>query len=366
MRLPWLSVATVTAALSACAPIEARGDAMQLSSPRAAHSSIVLEDGRVLLMGGCVSDGCEVGADSSTVDVFDPSFKGINRAGTLLGPRLSVKAAKLPDGRVLLVGGWQDGQASPRAEIFDPATGEAVDAGRLRTTRGDVTIVTLADGRVLIAGGYDGERQLAGAEIFDPVSGEFEEVGALLEARSDAQAVLLENGRALVTGGATDGPDGTTPLASSEIFDPQTGRFTTTGDMTEARHKHAAVRLPDGRVLVIAGADARDREGKKRTVEIYDPARGDFAVAGRLHHARYKLADAVVLLPNGRVLIAGGARFPEIFDPATEMSEEVGIDLERSWNFMTAASLGEGRVLLAGGYSEQGLEVSDRAWLLEV
>jgi hypothetical protein len=120
-------------------------------------------------------------------------------------------------------------------------------------------------------------------------------------------------------------------------------------------------------VLVIAGSDERERSGgKKRTLEIYDPALGEFKPGGTLRHARYKLTDAVTLLADGRVLIGGSGRYPEIYDPATRKSTELALDLGRSWNFMTAATLDDGRVLLAGGYSEDGLEVSDRTWLLTI
>lgn len=365
MRFPESALA-VALALSACLATGAGTEDVQLSTPRAAHASIVLDDGRVLLIGGCVRDGCEAGPNSATVDIFDPGSRTITEAGRLIGIRVSAKAARLPDGRVLIVGGWEAGEASADAEIFDPATGRSRSAGTLSTTRGDVSVATLADGRILIVGGFDGRRRLAGADIFDPATDTFTAAGPLNEARSATESVLLSDGRVLVVGGTVGRPGATAPLASAEIFDPATGRFTPTGSMGEARHKHAALRLMDGRVLVIAGSDEGDRDGKKQTLEIFDPVRGEFAPAGTLRQARYKLGDAVVLLPDGRVLIAGGAPHPEIYDPATGSSEAMAFDLGGSWNFMTAARLADGRVLLAGGYNERGLAVSDRTWLLTI
>lgn len=364
MHSPVRALAGVLA-LSAC--VSARADPVQLSSPRAANASVVLGDGRILLLGGCVRDGCEAGPASAMVDMFDPRKGTFVNGGRLLAPKVVSEAVKLPDGRIFVVGGWDQGKASASAEIFDPKSGRSQSVGSLSTTRGDVSVVALADGRVLVAGGFDGRQRLAGSEIFDPRTGRFTPVGPLNKARSGTELVLLKDGRVLVIGGVSGGPGAIMPLASAEIFDPATGRFTSTGSLIEARFKHAALRLPDGRVLVIAGSDERGRDGgKKRTLEIYDPARGEFALGGTLHHTRYKLTDAVALLADGRVLIGGSGRYPEVYDPATRESTELAVDLGRSWNFMTAATLDDGRVLLAGGYSEDGLEVSDRTWLLAI
>ncbi len=364
MYIPARAFAGVLA-LSAC--MGARADAVQLSSPRAAHASITLDDGRILLLGGCVRDGCESGPASAVVDIFDPKGGTFANGGRLLSSKVVSQAVKLSDGRIFVVAGWEQGKASASAEIFDPTTGRSQSVGSLSTTRGDVSVVTLADGRVLIAGGFDGRQRLSGAEIFDPRTGLFSPVGPLNEARSGTELVLLKSGRVLVVGGVAGQSGATKPIASAEIFDPATGRFTATGSLGEARFKHAALALPDGRVLVIAGSDERGRDGgKKRTLEIYDPVRGEFTPGGTLHHARYKLTDAVALLADGRVLIGGSGRYPEVYNPATRKSTQLAVDLGRSWNFMTASILADGRVLLAGGYSEDGLEVSDRTWLLAI
>lgn len=360
-------VFVATLLLSGCVAPDARADAIQLSSPRAAHASIVLDDGRVVLLGGCVRDGCEVGPTSAVVNIFDPEDKTISPAGRLLAPKVVSEAAKLPDGQIFVAGGWDDGEASASAEIFDPHTGRSQSADSMTTTRGDIGMIALGDGRILVAGGFDGRKQLSGAEIFDPETGQFTAVGRLNEPRSGMEMVLLNDGRVLLIGGYGGNAGERRPLASSEIFDPATGRFALTGPLVEARFKHAALRLPDGRVLVIGGSDERDRSaGKKRTLEIYDPARGEFALAGALHSPRYKLSDSVALLADGRVLIGGSGRYPEVYDPATQTSTELAVDLGRSWNFMNATRLADGRVLLTGGYSEEGLVVSDQAWLLDI
>ena len=352
-------------AISACAPA-APERALRLPTPRATHASVVLADGRVLLIGGCVAGSCDAGPGSATADIFDPATGIVQEAGRLTIARIGSGALALSGGRVLIVGGWSGARPTDEAEIFDPATGRSRSVGRMSAARADAAIVALGDGRVLVAGGYDGERRLASADVFDPATEGFVTAGAMGLARSGAAAVALQDGRILVAGGAVGAGRETRPTAAAELFDPKTMLFSRTGVMAEPRYKHAAVALGDGRVLVIAGSDERDYAGKKATLEIFDPARGAFRPAGRLQSARFKLGDAVVPLPDGRVLIAGGAPRPELYDPRTGRTELIDLDLGGSWNFMTADRLPDGRVLLAGGYSEGSIELSDRAWLLRL
>ena len=68
----------------------------------------------------------------------------------------------------------------------------------------------------------------------------------------------------------------------------------------------AAVVPIAARVLILGGSDNRDWRGKMDSAEINDPAAGTFADAGRMSAARFKLTNAAVRLPDGKVLIAGG------------------------------------------------------------
>jgi hypothetical protein len=272
----------------------------------------------------------------------------------------------LADSRVLVVGGWAGPTPSADAEIFDPASGRSKRVGSMRAPRADAAVAALPDGRVLVAGGFDGKRRLASAEVFDPATESFVPAGNLAVARAGVTPAALGDGRLLIAGGSVDAGGEVRPTATAELFDPSTLRFTRTGDMREPRYKHGAVALGSGEVLIVAGSDERDYRGKKATLEIYSPATGAFRAAGRLHSERFKLADAIVLLPDGKVLIAGGAPRPEIYDPRTGQTSVLELDLGGAWNFMSADLLPDGRVLLAGGYSEGNIELSDRAWLLRL
>ncbi|MFP2899764.1 kelch repeat-containing protein, partial [Corallococcus sp. 4LFB] len=75
--------------------------------------------------------------------------------------------------------------------------------------------------------------------------------GVLSTPRRLLPYVALEDGRVLAAGGH----DGGRTLGSCEVFDPDTGRWRSTGALRTARRNHAAVRLLDGRVLVVGGSN---------------------------------------------------------------------------------------------------------------
>jgi hypothetical protein len=80
---------------------------------------------------------------------------------------------------------------------------------------------------------------------------------------------------------------------------------------------------------------------------------------------RYKISSSVVVLPGGRVLIAGGGPRAEVYDPKTTRTSKVGPKFGGSLNFTTATLLPGGGVLIAGGYFEDGIRMNRHAWVLK-
>lgn len=176
-------------------------------------------------------------------------------------------------------------------------------------------------------------------------------------------ATLLRDGRVLVTGGHVGRHEQLEIHRSAELYDPAAGRFTRTGDMTVRRHKHDAVRLADGRVLLVAGSDERDNAGLYRSAELYDPRTGRFQPTGDLRGARYKLRGTSMLLRDGRVLVAGGASGPEVYQSRVGSFAPLAGSLGRAPLFAAAVLLPDGSTLLCGGYSLTG-PASSTAWLI--
>lgn len=338
----------------------------RLGAPRATHQLIAVEEGRLLAIGGCVRAGCEAGPASATVDIIDARSMELVGSGQLLAERIQPSVAALPGGRVLVFGGWVDGRVSATTEIFDPATGKSVAGTAMAAPRTAPAVARLADGRILIAGGYDGTDVRSDAEIFDPVSGRLSAAGPLGAARSGATATLLGDGRVLVAGGGRPDREPRQALASAELFDPATGRFSAAGTMAQGRYKHGAVRLANGDVLIVGGSDARDYGGKLRSVERFDVAAGRFVPAGHLADPRFKIADGLLLLPGNRVLVAAGDTAPEIFDVARGTGTRLDHDLGGQWNYMTLVRADAQTALLAGGYREGRIEPTDRSWIIHL
>jgi len=353
-----------TAPAPDAAPAVVFEDGPLLSSPRATHALVRIDDGRLLVIGGCVRQGCGAGPASGTVDIIAADARSLAGTGRLLAERIQPAAVALRDGRALVVGGWVDGRASATTELFDPATGRATSGPTMRGPRSGPTVVRLADGRILIAGGYDGRALRGDAEIFDPATDALTPVGPLVTARGGATGTLLPDGRVLIAGGGDAESGNRHALASAELFDPANGRFAATGSLQERRYKHGAVQLAGGDVLVIGGSDERDYGGKLRSVERYIVAEGRFVPAGMLAVERFKLADGLLLIDAGTVLVAAGGESPELFDIAAGEGQLQPVSLDGMWDYMTVARTGQRTALLAGGYREGRIEPTDRSWIV--
>ena len=182
--------------------------------------------------------------------------------------------------------------------------------------------------------------------------------GDLSDGRSSHAMVRLLDGRVLVAGGW--GPIGggyITIKSSSELYDPASGAWTSSGDMTVPRANAVYSMLADGRVVVAGGESLSPQGGTEltRSVEIYNPASGTFAAAGELPF-QPRFAQA---LANGRVLMLASSGAAVFYDPETGSSTETGSAL-RDHQGGTMTLLADGRVLVAGGVNAADLaEVYD-------
>jgi hypothetical protein len=375
-RGAFLALAMAACTASPVAPVPTNGSthssprspsavtpANPMSGPRAAHTATALQDGRVLIAGGFgIAEGSRRSAE-----IYDPALGTFSPTGSMSVGRQSHSATLLPDGRVLVAGGHDpSGRRLATAELFDPARGRFQPTGRMNEPRAEHSATLMADGRVLIAGGTGpGYVFLATAEIYDPTTGTFASTSSMSVPREAATATLLDDGRVLMAGGHAGRHERIEIYASAEVFDPADEAFHRVGDMTIARHKHDAVRLADGRVLIVGGSDEHDDLGLYDSVEAFDPATDTFSAVGLLQDARYKMRDTTLLLADGRVLVCCGADHAETFDPATGSFVELPGSMGSGPLFAAAALVGPNEVLVAGGYSSTGPAMSN-AWLITV
>jgi hypothetical protein len=274
-----------------------------LNIPRSRHTATVLRNGMVLVAGGYGSNGI---IDSA--ELYDPSTGMWSSTGSMSAPRVSHTATLLPSGKVLVVGG-ETSDSPPTfgrtntAELYDPATGTWILTGSLRAASSWDTATLLQNGKVLVTGGYDDDN-VNTTEVYDPAPGVWSRTGSLIKARYGQTATLLQDGRVLVARGSDDG-DLASTLASAELYDPVAGMWSATQSSAAGSVLHTATLLPNGKVLV-AGGNGGGVGGDTILAlsNLFDPATGSWSAAGNLATARY--AHTATLLPTGEVLVTGG------------------------------------------------------------
>ena len=106
-----------------------------------------------------------------------------------------------------------------------------------------------------------------------------------------------------------------------------------------ARQKHGAVRLLDGRVMLAGGVYDDLRDWVPANAEMFDPATETFAAVRDMNTTHFKVLNAVVLMPSGKVCVAGGGAFVEVFDPATNLFSRVESPVNAARYYATATAL---------------------------
>jgi N-acetylneuraminic acid mutarotase len=312
-----------------------------MASARQNHTATLLLNGKVLVAGGWNGS-----SSVASAELFDPGTGTWTATGAMTTNRYEHTATLLPNGKVLVVGGKANGNTLSSAELFDPNSGTWTNTGTLNTSRDFHTATLLPNGQVLVAGGYNGN-VLSSAELYNPVAGTWTVTGSLNTMRGNHTATLLPNGQVLVAGG-WNGDINNVGLVSAELYDPSSGIWTTTNAMKTARQNHTATLLPNGQVLVAGGAS---NSGVTNSAELFNPTNGTWTVIASMTTNREN--QTATLLPNGQVLVTGGYKSSslastEIYNPVNGQWKTNAV-LNISRQAHTAILLANGKVLVAGG-----------------
>ncbi|MFJ5262268.1 Kelch repeat-containing protein [Streptomyces sp. NPDC088387] len=239
----------------------------EMATARSLHAATVLADGRVLVTGGQGERAPRAsGRSLYTAELFDPATDEWTTAAPMTDARCGHPAVLLQDGRVLAVGGLCGtgrtiGTGQGFCELYDPVADTWTPTGSLRVPRRDHRATLLADGTVLTTGG-DGpgirfERTFVPfaqwrTERYDPATGSWTVAENMPAGRTSHHAVPLPSGQVLVLGG-TDSATRDTGYAAATLYDPLAHTWTPSGGMATGRYGCTATALPDGSVLATGG-----------------------------------------------------------------------------------------------------------------
>ncbi len=225
---------------------------------RQRHSMVSLGTSGVLVAGGA-----DATIPLQTAELYFPSTRSFSATGTMTWPRRDFILAPLTGGKVLAAFGWANKFPNVdlyQNEVFEPLTG-AWSAGVDNSPgRSNAAGAVLPDGRILIAGGYSvgSSANITTASLFSPATGAWASGGSLSIRRQWLTLTTMGNGAVLAAGGVTGDSStaGTTVYATAEVW---TGSSFTTASvpaMSTPRYAHTATALSDGTVLIAGGVNA--------------------------------------------------------------------------------------------------------------
>jgi hypothetical protein len=164
------------------------------------------------------------------------------------------------------------------------------------------------------------DEQVKYPAILDP---RWTSTGSMTTPRQGHTATLLSTGKVLVVGGTSNG---TTALASAELYDRTTGTWALTGSMTGARTLHSATQLntgsnttTSGKVLIAGGLNGSTSQN---TALLYSPSAGTWTAAANLNASRH--GQTATLLASGKVLLAGGLNGTTVLNTAATYDPSSG------------------------------------------
>ncbi|MBT7088675.1 hypothetical protein HN928_06915 [bacterium] len=332
----------------------------EMKIPRYGHHAVLLDDGRVLVVGGGVSPEI-YDPKKNEFEVLKQGDLGISSytdSATLLkdstvlcmvGTQVTAYAIRwnpknneiitieginhgmdshtvtlLPNGKLLIAGGEKRGVGyNKKAYLYNPKTSKFERTGDMAAGRRFHEAVLLDNGKVWIFGGQRDDKKHSISELYDPKAGKFEEWVAIPEFIKYATGTKLTNGNILFS----NGKERVVPLLNTAIFNYQTKRFKEGGTLLYDRFSPETLLFPNDKVFLVGGGRGVGLSQKTYTeAEVYDVEKNISEPAGRMHHARQR--HTLTRLKNGHILIVGGDSSStwkigqsEIFIPSNKLEE---------------------------------------------
>jgi N-acetylneuraminic acid mutarotase len=329
-----------------------------MSTARTGHTATLLPNGQVLVVGGQGQESYS-SPPLASAEIYNPATDKWSPATSMITARTNHTATLLPNGQVLVVGGFAGLHPLANVEIYDPASDKWFARQSLPTARYVHTETLLNNGLVLTIGGA------SGAEKYDSAANAWSTAGDFATSmRTDHTATLLLSGNVLVAGGA--GPSG--GLASAYLYDPTSNAWSPRQPLPTERYAHTATNLgvpiarPRDLVLVAGGWEpTASNPALAPSAEIYNPDADAWSNARNLVTPRAN--HTATLLPNGQVLVVGGGGASgvlagaEVYDLTTNQWSSGG-SLTTARANHTATLLPNGQVLVIGGAGASGVLAS--------
>jgi len=295
-----------------------------MTTARALHLAVPLNDTRVLIIGGVNATG----ATLSSCEIYDPATNSYAATGSMATPRVLHAACRLADGRVMVAGGTATVQPDVIAaltstqntvEIWNPATGLWSNANPIGGARLAPALTLLSNNQIMVSGGIQvtvlfgipvAANSVTTVQRWNPATGSWTAGANMGQARAGHHynQITLLDGRVLMTGGvdmtSLTAYQTAAPILGAEAYNPTTNTWAAY-NMPNARALHSATRLADGRVVVCGGAQGTLLASVPiDMVDVFTPASNSWSTAPVLTSPR--ASHAANLLPDGTLILFGG------------------------------------------------------------
>lgn len=323
-----------------------------LSYARVGHTSQVLDDGRVFVIGGNDGNYANLNAYKGS-RFYDPQTNLWTSGPSMTYERYDLFSIKLNDGRILAIGGkTESGNTLYGSEIYDPKTDQWTIASTVGGyLNGDC--IKMNDGRIMFGGGVGLSNNV---KCYNPESGNW---GALAKMNHDhgqgMKLTLLNSGKILATGGKKE-------WQKAELYDPVMDTWKDLPHLNEQREFHNTILMENGNVLIAGGTF-------QKTSEYFDVVQESFIALPDFFIA--SAGNDLIELDNGDILMHG---IGDVLDPTNTKCFQIYKPSTKTWSTIITNIIGatgyqiqklrNGKIIIIGGIATTGNGASKQVLLL--